>query len=72
MEAPAFEFQTATVKQLVLSSPKWLAASCSWKRAEHVKAVLQDRNAGQAARALNTLTKFSNLCVSGYLPTELQ
>ena len=29
MEAPAFEFQPATVKQLVLSSPKGLAAGCS-------------------------------------------
>ena len=37
-----------------------------------MKADLQERNASQAARALDTLTKFANLCVAGYLPTELQ
>ena len=72
MEAPAFEFQPELVKKLVLSSPKGLAAGCSGLRAEHVKAVLQDRNAGRAAQALEALTKFANLCVAGYLPGELQ
>ena len=72
IEAPVFEFQPQAVKKLVLSSPKGLAAGCSGLRAEHVKAVLQDRNPGQAAQALDALTKFSNLCGSGYLPPELQ
>ena len=41
-------------------------------RAEHVKAVLQERNVGQSARALETLTRFANVCAAGYLPAELQ
>ena len=40
-------------------------------RAEPVKAVLQDHNAGRTARALEALTKFANLCVAGYPPAEL-
>ena len=55
-----------------MSWPKGLAAGCSGLRAEHVKAVLSDRNAGNAAEALDLITKFTNLCIAGYLPHELQ
>ena len=71
-EAPAFELQPTDVNKAVLKNPKGLAAGCSGLRAEHIKAVLQDRNLGRAAQALDKLTKLVNLCVAGYLPVELQ
>ena len=71
LEAPAFEFQPAALKKLILSSPTGLATGCSGLRAVHVKAVLQDRNVGQAARTLDALTKFASMCAAGYLPSEL-
>ena len=71
-EAPAFEIQPEAVKKTIMSWPKGLAAGCSGLRAEHVNAVLLDRNAGNAAQALEIITKFTNLCIAGYLPHELQ
>ena len=41
-------------------------------RAEHVKAVISDRNAGTAAEALDLITKFVNVSIAVYLPPELQ
>ena len=60
------------VKKIIMGTPKGLAAGCSGLRAEHLKAVLQNRNMGRAAIALELLTKFSNLCIAGCLPSELQ
>ena len=55
-----------------LHTPKGLAPGCSGMRAEHVKAVLLDRNVGVAAHALTLLTKYVNNCINGYLPAYLQ
>ena len=41
-------------------------------RAEHVKAVLSDRNAGNAAEALELITRFANGCTAGCLPHHIQ
>ena len=50
----------------VLHTPKRLAPGCSGMRAEHVKAVLLDRNVGVAAHALTLLTEYVNNCKKKY------
>ena len=72
LAAPTIEVAATTLKKIILSSPKGLAAGCSGLRAEHVKAALQKRNAGRAGSALELLAKFVNLCAAGYLPPQLQ
>ena len=56
-DAPSLEFQAAAVKKVILQTPNGLAAGCSGLRAEHLKALLTDRNIGRAAKALDLLTK---------------
>ena len=70
--APSFEIQPKAMGKLIMKCPKGLAPGCSGLRAEHLKAVLCDRNLGRAGECLSGLTKFANLCVGGYLPPELQ
>ena len=55
-----------------MQTPKGLAPGCSGLRAEHLKAVLCDRNLGLAAQALTLLTGFVNQSLNGYLPPDLQ
>ena len=62
LAAPTIEVAATTVKKIILSSPKRLAAGCSGLSAEHVRAVRQDRNAGRAGSTLELLTKFANMC----------
>ena len=55
-----------------MQTPKGLAPGCSGLRAEHLKAVLCDRNLELAAQALTLLTGFVNQSLNGYLPPDLQ
>ena len=70
--APSFSIQPELVRKLILRTPKGLAPGCSGMRAEHLKALLLDRNSGLAAQALALLTTFVNDCVNGNPPTALQ
>ena len=70
--APSFEIDATTIKKLIMETPKGLAPGASGLRAEHIKAILGDRNLGVAAQALNLLTKFTNLSASGYFPSPIQ
>ena len=71
-DAPTFEVEAPAVKKLIMATPKGLAPGASGLRAEHLKAMIGDRNLGRAARVLDDITKFVNTCLSGYLPEELQ
>ena len=69
--APSIDVQAAAVKKIILHAPKGLAPGHSGLRAEHLKALLADRNLGRAAAILSTLTQFAN-SIMGYFPSELQ
>ena len=57
---------------MIVRAPKGLAPGCSGLRAEHLKAIISDRNVGRAAQVLASLAKFANACLAGYLPPEIQ
>ena len=71
-EAPSFSVAPDSVRKLVLQTPKGLAPGCSGLRAEYLKALLCDRNAGLAAQSLSLLKAFVNQSLNGYLPRDLQ
>ena len=65
------KFNPKWLKKL-LETPKGLAPGSSGLRAEHLQAILTDRNLGISGEALDLLAKFVNLSLGGYLPTNLQ